>query len=191
MVAKPLGHLQRQGLGVFLDRDGVLNKPIFKSGRSYAPTSLDQFALYPDAFDATTRLKKAGYKIAVVTNQPDVGNGVTEKEVVQSMHDQLYQTLPIDHIECCFETRSNPKNHLKPKPDMLFAAAKKLNLQTAHCTMIGDRATDIEAGQKAGCRSTVFIDHGYTSDTSPDGQTYTTSSLSGAVDWLLNQPYHH
>jgi D-glycero-D-manno-heptose 1,7-bisphosphate phosphatase len=50
--------------------------------------------------------------------------------------------------------------------------------------MVGDRWRDIEAGQRAGCR-TVFVDHGYR-EPKPAGQDLTAASLPEAVPWILN-----
>ena len=61
---------------VFLDRDGVLTIPEFRDGRSFAPTRLADFRIYEDAAAAVDALKKAGYVVIVVTNQPDVGTGL-------------------------------------------------------------------------------------------------------------------
>jgi histidinol phosphatase-like enzyme len=61
---------------IFLDRDGVLVIPVMRDGRSYAPRKLDDFQLYPEAKDALTRLRDAGYLLVVVTNQPDAENSV-------------------------------------------------------------------------------------------------------------------
>ena len=60
----------RRTSAVFLDRDGVLNKPIIKNYKSYAPTSLKDFKLYPNTKKNCKLLKKK-YLLIVVTNQPD------------------------------------------------------------------------------------------------------------------------
>src|SRR5215831_18511064 len=61
---------------VFLDRDGVIVVPEFRDGRSFAPRRLEDFRLYPDAAASLQKLKQAGFLLAVVTNQPDVGDGL-------------------------------------------------------------------------------------------------------------------
>jgi D-glycero-D-manno-heptose 1,7-bisphosphate phosphatase len=65
----------RRARAVFLDRDGVLTVPEFRDGRSFAPRRLEDFRLYDDAREATSLLKEAGFRLVVVTNQPDVGHG--------------------------------------------------------------------------------------------------------------------
>ena len=60
---------------VFLDRDGVLNRPVVRNGRPHPPSSVEDFELYDDAEDGCARLKAAEFLLVVITNQPDVGRG--------------------------------------------------------------------------------------------------------------------
>jgi hypothetical protein len=57
---------------VFLDRDGVLNANLERDGKPVAPTSLAELWFLPGVEETTRRLKKAGFLLGVVTNQPDV-----------------------------------------------------------------------------------------------------------------------
>src|SRR6266849_4837679 len=88
--------------GVFLDRDGVILIPEFRDGRSFAPRTLGGFRLYPDAPASLQKLKRAGFLLAVVTNQPDVGDGLTARSEVEAMHEHMRQALPVDVIKVCF-----------------------------------------------------------------------------------------
>ena len=81
---------------VFLDRDGVLNRPVVRDGKPYPPATLAEFELLPGVGEACVMLKRAGFLLVVVTNQPDVGRGTQSRAVVEQMHAQLCQTLPID-----------------------------------------------------------------------------------------------
>jgi len=109
---------------VFLDRDGVLVVPEMRNGRSYAPRSIEAFRICPQAAEALARLKAAGYLLIVVTNQPDIGNGLVSVEVVNEMHRLMTQALPIDRIEMCPHSQSEGCNCRKPKPGMLINAAR-------------------------------------------------------------------
>jgi D-glycero-D-manno-heptose 1,7-bisphosphate phosphatase len=169
---------------VFLDRDGVLVVPEIRDGRSYAPTTLGAFRLYDSAARELDRLKEAGYLLVVVTNQPDVGRGVIAPSVLEAMHRRLAAELPIDLIRACIHDGKDGCACRKPKPGMLFAAAELLNIDLDASFMVGDRASDIEAGCIAGCR-TVFIDLGY-NETEPPRCTFRVRSLGQAVDAVLN-----
>lgn len=169
---------------VFLDRDGVLVVPDFREGRSYAPTRLENYRFYADAPRALSRLKAAGYKLVVVTNQPDVGNGLLSRAVAEEMHERLRQTMPVDLIKACFHGQAANCDCRKPKPGMLREAARELGVDLSKSYMVGDRASDIEAGKAAGCL-TVFIDLDYR-EPRPPAPTFTVRSVAEAADCILN-----
>lgn len=171
---------------VFLDRDGVIVVPEMRDGRSYAPRRLEDFALYPDAAAALGRLKDAGYLLVVVTNQPDVGKGLVSRETVDLMHGRMLQTLPVDQIEACFHTQTQDCACRKPKAGMLLKAAQDLKIDLARSIMVGDRASDVAAGEAAGC-ATVFIDLDYTSEPKPQSQNHTVRSIAEAADVILGK----
>jgi D-glycero-D-manno-heptose 1,7-bisphosphate phosphatase len=64
---------------VFLDRDGVLVRAMTVDGKSYAVRRVKDFRLLPGTRRAVEALRAAGYKIVVVTNQPDIGNGLSSR----------------------------------------------------------------------------------------------------------------
>ena len=68
-----MGKHQVEQRAVFLDRDGVLNRPLVFEGGPHPPASVVDFHLYDDVADGCARLKDAGFLLVVVTNQPDVG----------------------------------------------------------------------------------------------------------------------
>jgi transaldolase len=169
---------------VFLDRDGVLVVPEMRDGRSYAPRSIEAFRIYPYAAEALARLKAAGYLLIVVTNQPDIGNGLVSADVVSEMHRLLAQALPIDRIEMCPHSQSEACNCRKPKPGMLIDAARHCEIDLAGSVMVGDRFSDMEAGRAAGCR-TIFMDLGDERE-EPVAADYAVRSLREAADVILN-----
>jgi len=68
---------------------------------------------------------------------------------------------------------------------MILAAAHEFDIDLARSFMIGDRASDIEAGAAAGCR-TVFIDLAYVVEETPAYPNFTATSLNGAITWILS-----
>jgi D-glycero-D-manno-heptose 1,7-bisphosphate phosphatase len=170
---------------VFLDRDGVLVVPEFRDGRSYAPRSLADFRIYEDAATATATMKAAGYRLVVVTNQPDVGYGRTPLADVEEMHRRLDATLPLDAIEACYHRHADACECRKPKAGMLRRAAERFDLDCSQSFMIGDRASDIAAGKAVGCR-TIFIDLNYVDEPS-DGADFIVCSLAEAADIVVAQ----
>jgi D-glycero-D-manno-heptose 1,7-bisphosphate phosphatase len=145
---------------VFLDRDGVLNRALVRDGRPYAPRSLAEFELLPDAGRATAALKAVGFRLIVVTNQPDVATGQVEQQTVEAMHERLLDELPLDDVLACYHTDEHDCACRKPKPGMLHEASQRWGIDLARSFLVGDRWRDIEAGRAAGCR-TILIETGY------------------------------
>ena len=142
---------------VFLDRDGVLTRANVRDGKPYAPRSLADLEILPDALAATTALKTDGFQLVVITNQPDVGNGLLDLAVVEAMHCRLRDELPINLIKACYHRQSDGCYCRKPRPGMLIEAADELDVDLARSFVVGDRWSDVEAGRSQGCR-TVFVD---------------------------------
>jgi D-glycero-D-manno-heptose 1,7-bisphosphate phosphatase len=168
---------------VFLDRDGVIVVPEFRDRRSFAPRRLEDFRLYPEAAASLHRLKRAGFLLAVVTNQPDVGNGVTPRSEVDAMHQIMTRELPVDTVKACFHGQADHCDCRKPKPGMILEAATELGIDLARSFMVGDRRSDVEAGHAAGC-TTVFIDLGY-AEPAPDDPDFVVHSIVEAADVII------
>ena len=148
---------------VFLDRDGVINRPLVRAGKPYPPGSLDEFELLPGVPEACQALKEMGFLLVVATNQPDVGRGTLAREVVETIHRWLLEQLPIDRVMTCYHggaEHGDPCDCRKPRPGLLVQAAEELKINLAKSFMIGDRWRDVECGFNAGCK-TIFIDWGY------------------------------
>ncbi len=148
---------------IFLDRDGVINRPVIREGKPYPPGSLAEFEILPGVPEACNALKKLRFLLVIVTNQPDVGRGTLAREAVESIHAWLLQQLPIDRLMTCFHAGvacGDPCRCRKPQPGMLFQAAEELKINLAKSFMIGDRWRDVDCGFNAGCK-TIFIDWGY------------------------------
>jgi len=174
---------------VFLDRDGVLNRPVVRDGRPYPPAHADEFEIYPDAADGCRRLKEAGFILIVVTNQPDVGRGTQSMEAVEAMHAKLRAALPwLDGIEVCYHAGSNhgePCECRKPKPGMVLRAAAAHAIDLKRSFLIGDRWRDVDCARAAGCRA-VFIDHGYDESLREDPDVI-VSNFAEAVSAILDE----
>jgi D-glycero-D-manno-heptose 1,7-bisphosphate phosphatase len=148
---------------IFLDRDGVINRPVIRDGKPYTPSSVDEFEILPGVTEACQILKRLGFLLVIATNQPDVGRGTLALEAVKTIHRWLLQQLPIDRMMVCFHGGAafgDPCDCRKPQPGMLLEAAATLKIDLAKSFMIGDRWRDVDCGYNAGCQ-TIFIDWGY------------------------------
>jgi D-glycero-D-manno-heptose 1,7-bisphosphate phosphatase len=169
----------------FLDRDGVLNEVRVEHGVPHPPNSADDLVVLPGVADACRRLRRGGFLLVVVTNQPDVARGTQSLGTVNEINDTLRQVLPLDAIYVCPHDDKDACNCRKPAPGLLLAAAAELEIDLALSTMIGDRWRDIEAGRRAGC-ATVHIDRDY-AERRPTAADLTVRSLPEAVPWLLGR----
>ena len=161
---------------VFLDRDGVINAPVIRAGKPFAPVSREEFQILPGVGQALQILDEAGFLLIIVTNQPDVARGLIHREVVEDMHDYLMTAFPLDDIKACYETEESGSRYYKPHPGMLLDAAKEHGIDLKKSFMVGDRWRDVGSdvtvqhnrdrwrdvgcGLAAGC-FTIFIDRGY------------------------------
>jgi len=145
---------------VFLDRDGVINRVVIKNGRPHPPASLESFELLPGVPEAIRSLRGAGFKVIVVTNQPDVATGVQRLDVVREIHAHMRDCLLLDDIKMCCHVDRDQCLCRKPKPGMLLEAAKEWDLDLQRSYMVGDRWRDIEAGRAARCK-TILVGGGY------------------------------
>lgn len=158
VAAKNLLNKQK---AVFLDRDGTVNR--------YCGfvTSVEQLELIEGVPEAIRRINESGYLAIIVSNQPVIARGDCSLEELQQIHNKLETELGkqgayIDDIFFCphhpdsgFEgERKEYKIQCecrKPKPGMLYAAAKKYNIDLKSSYMVGDSFRDMEAGLAAGC----------------------------------------
>lgn len=170
---------------IFLDADGVINEPVFRTdGKPVAPTCVAEFHIFKDAKESLDKLKAAGYKLICVTNKPDIEEGRMTKEDLDSIFELMRKELPLDDIFACYKRDSEC---YKPKPGMLFDAAKKYDLDLKQCFIIGDTNHDVGAGKNAECK-TIWMDHQYPNENRPEPPPdYTVHSLTEAAEWILNQ----
>lgn len=169
---------------VFLDRDGVINRSEVRDGKPYAPRRLQDFRLLPGVVNAIHDLKQAGLLVIVVTNQPDIGNGLVDAAVVDAMHEKLRRVSLIDDILVCPHRQGTGCRCRKPKPGMLIKAAKRWKIDLKKSFMVGDRGGDVIAGQGAGCYN-IFINRRY-KETQPINPDSRVASLPAAARLIIN-----
>ena len=170
---------------VFLDRDGILTKPLIINRKSFAPKKLKDFKLYYTSAKSVKRLKSAGYFVFVITNQPDVGKKLLSKIVLKKMHKILLKKTKIDEVYCCIHRQDENCYCRKPKPGLILQIAKKYKIDLKNSFVVGDRASDIEAGKRAKCR-TIFVDKKYF-EKRPNSQEISCLNLHQATNYILSK----
>ena len=168
---------------VFLDRDGVINREIFRTGQAQAPFTLADLDILPGVPDALDRLHRAGFLLVVVTNQPDVVRGFASRGQVEAIHADLQRTLPVDEIRVCYHDDADGCACRKPSPGMLYAAAVKHDIALADSYLVGDRWRDVGAGRSAGC-TTVLV-HSERDEPTTIEPHIRMPDLSEAALWIL------
>jgi D-glycero-D-manno-heptose 1,7-bisphosphate phosphatase len=146
--------------GIFLDRDGVINRAIVRNGIPYSPREIKDFEILEGVKEALEILHKTEILPVVVTNQPDVSRGLISEEMVERQHSKLNEVLGIEHFYTCYHDDSDSCDCRKPKIGLFIEASKRLDIVLAASFLVGDRWKDVQAGQKAGC-SCFFIDYQY------------------------------
>ena len=178
---------------VFLDRDGVLNRPVVRNGQPHPPSRVEDFELYDDVADGCRRLKTAEFLLVVISNQPDVGRGRQSREAVEAMHTKMQLALPsLDRIEICYhagERYGESCDCRKPRPGMILRAAADLKIDVGTSYVIGDRWRDIDCARAAGCRA-IFIERGY-GESLRQAPDFTVGNFGDAVNVLLRDAQQH
>ena len=195
---------------VFLDRDGVLNRNVFNPAtRAWeAPHHPDDFVLTPGALPALARLAAGGFRLFVVSNQPDYALGKASLEAIAAIHHRLAAQLTAAHVEvdafyyCYHHPRGIVPGYSgdcacrKPSPYFLFQAHDSYGIELAASWMVGDRASDIACGRAAGVRTIrIAPDHppaiaeGQTEDGEKPAD-FAADDIAAAADIILRQALH-
>jgi len=167
---------------VFFDRDGTLMEEAHYCGDPA------QVKVYPGVPDALRKLKEAGFRAFVVTNQSGIGRGlITEAQyraVDMELRRQIGEGL-LDASYFCPDAPGVPSTRRKPEPGMLLEAAADFNIDLARSYLIGDKSADIECGRRAGT-STILVATGYGAEQvcQPD---FTASDVVQAVQLVLER----
>jgi D-glycero-D-manno-heptose 1,7-bisphosphate phosphatase len=173
---------------VFLDRDGVLSRAVVRDGKPYPPASVEELEILPGVTEACSQLERAGLRLVMVTNQPDISRGTQTRETVDAINRAVQRRLALDDVRVCPHDDKDGCACRKPAPGLLLDAAQDSGIDLKASVMVGDRWRDIECGKRAGCK-TVFIDRGY-DERRPDSPDLTVSSLPEAVSWILERTKH-
>jgi D-glycero-D-manno-heptose 1,7-bisphosphate phosphatase len=168
---------------VFLDRDGVINRAVLRDGLPFPPESVQDLEILPGVAEALALLRSAGFRLVVVTNQPDVARGKQTRAEVEAINGFLTCTLPLDAVKVCYHDDADRCACRKPLPGMLLDAAREMSVDLSRSYMVGDRWKDIEAGERAGT-TTILLENEYP-EKKPGNPAAKVGSLREAVEWIL------
>jgi len=143
-------------LGVFIERDGVLNLVNVERQHQVLPSTVEELRLDPTAAPLLERLKNAGLVLIATTNQPGISRGYQNRRELDRMHDRLRKTFALDDIMVCPHDETDRCPCRKPKPGLLVEAAFKWHLDLDRSFVISDKWQDAEAARTAGCTSLLI-----------------------------------
>jgi histidinol-phosphate phosphatase family protein len=138
---------------VILDRDGVLNRRMPKA--QYV-RDWSEWAWLPGVLEGLRRLKQAGWRVVVVTNQAGIARGAMTEAQLAAIHDRMRAEVAaaggeIAAIYRCPHGWDDGCDCRKPKPGMLFQAQRDLRLDLSRTPFLGDDERDGQAAAAAGC----------------------------------------
>jgi D-glycero-D-manno-heptose 1,7-bisphosphate phosphatase len=172
---------------IFLDRDGVINR---KAPEGQYITAWEQMEFLPGVAEALGELKQGGFLLIVVTNQSAISRKKLPVGILESIHQRMVRWLgregaTIDAVYYCPHEPNTDCQCRKPRPKMLLQAAEEHHIDLSRSWMVGDAASDIEAGRAAGCR-TVWLRPPDFDGQSPPPADFSTDSLQAAARWILS-----
>lgn len=149
--------LNRQ-TAIFLDRDGTIN---VDTGYTH---KIEDWEFLPGAIEALAAFKKAGWLLVVISNQSGIGRGYYTfsqlKELETWVNAQLMiHTAAIDAWYYCPHLPDAGCSCRKPAPGLILAAAHDLNINLSASWILGDKASDLQAGLTAGCHAGLITTH--------------------------------
>lgn len=186
--------MENNKIAVFLDRDGTINEEV-----GYLKDIKD-LKIIKGSAQAIKKLNQANILTILVTNQSGVARGYYDESVIAKLHKRLSELLSeegayLDAIYYCphlkqgiIQEYSIDCKCRKPDIGMLLKAQADFNIDLSKSFMIGDNQTDIEAGQRAGCK-TILVKTSYrkylmhNNTTQPD---FIAQNLQEAVQWIFN-----
>ena len=179
-----------RGVTIFLDRDGTTNRDT-----GYIK-SVDELQIFPGAVEAVARLKQAGARVVMITNQSGVGRGLFSIETLGAVHARLRAVFeaggaPFDGLYYCPHHPDDGCACRKPGTVMVERAVADLGLDLSRAYVVGDQRRDIDLARRIGAKG-ILVTTGPTSTqaleemrqegAAPD---YVANDLGQAVTWLF------
>ncbi len=137
---------------VVLDRDGTINRDsaaYIKSPQEWSPL--------PGSAEAIARLNRAGFTVAVASNQSGLARGLFDEATLAKIHDKMHAVVreaggEIDRIVWCPHHPDDGCDCRKPRPGLLHRLAEYYGIGLDAVPVVGDSARDLEAARAVGAR---------------------------------------
>lgn len=144
-----------ENAAIFFDKDGTLVKNVPYNVRP------ELIELNDGAARAVQKLKQAGFRLFVVSNQSGVGRGYFLESDLTAVWEKINELCDVkfDGFYYCPHNPEDGCDCRKPNPGMLVRAASENRINLEKSWVVGDILNDIEAGRRAGCK-TILLDVG-------------------------------
>jgi D-glycero-D-manno-heptose 1,7-bisphosphate phosphatase len=172
---------------IILDRDGVINY----DSDDYIKSSAEWIPI-PGSLAAIARLTQAGYLIAIASNQSGIARGLYTETTLTQIHQKMLDAIAAagGRISGVFHCPHQPADQCdcrKPKPGLLQRIARTFDVALTDVPFIGDKQSDIEAAENAGCQP-ILVRTGYGEQTlaaNPHLKILVFADLAEAVNALI------
>jgi histidinol-phosphate phosphatase family protein len=165
---------------IFLDRDGVINYAQVVHGKPKSPRSISELKILDGVVKALDILKDLNFEIVVTTNQPDISRKLLSQFENDQINEYLSRNLDLKHIYTCPHSDEDLCNCRKPKTGMMQQAFIDLGVDSSQSYLVGDRWSDILAGQTIGAKC-FYIDYNYEEEKPRQPHLSVNSLLSAAL----------
>ena len=146
----------KKNKAIFLDRDGVINK-----NRDDYVKSTKELEIFSNIGKEILKLKMKGFLIIVITNQSVINREIITITELEEIHSTIQKFLmksktSIDKFYFCPHRPDENCDCRKPKPGLILQAINEFSIDVSKSWMVGDSKTDIQAGEKAGCKTILL-----------------------------------
>jgi D-glycero-D-manno-heptose 1,7-bisphosphate phosphatase len=166
---------------IFVDRDGTIMHDADYCSRP------EQVRIFDGAAAALRRLKDAGYKIIVITNQSGIGRGFFTEQDYRAVEAEVLRQLGnglIDATYFCPDAPGQPSQYRKPAPGMVLQAAREQDVDLSGSFLIGDKEIDVNCAQNAGVRA-IRVRSGFDKATDGSCADWVAEDLPAAAAIIL------
>jgi len=151
-------NIEKQNKALFIDRDGTIN---IEKNYVY---KIEDFEFTPGIFNLLLKFQQLQYIIIIITNQSGIARGFYSEADYLKLTNWMIHQFKINGIQiskvchCPHHPKiSGSCNCRKPKPGLLFKAMDEFNINPGDSILIGDKKSDILAGENAGIGRNYFI----------------------------------
>jgi D-glycero-D-manno-heptose 1,7-bisphosphate phosphatase len=137
---------------VILDRDGVVNEDSAEYIKSVA-----EWRPIKGSIEAIAALTRAGFRVAVVTNQSGVGRGLLDEATLAAIHERMRGAIraaggELAGVYYCPHLPDAGCDCRKPRPGLFLALERDLGVSVRGVPYVGDKLSDVDAAEAVGAR---------------------------------------